>query len=135
MIYFIRSGSFVKIGYCAGDPKLRLGQLQVGNPEPLRLVAVKEGDQAAEARWHAMFDHLRVRGEWFRWDDAELRDAAKPLIVDEDELQAARIQYAKDLVAGRQSAQETYEKLFSSRRWSPERRAAQVARHLPPIAG
>jgi hypothetical protein len=129
MIYFIQSGrsEFVKIGHCSGEPSIRLGQLQVGNPERLRLIAVKEGGKEVETRWHAMFEHLHVRGEWFRWDD-ELRDAAKPLLVDADEIKAARITYARDLVAGRQSAPETYEKLFSDGSWSPARRAAQKAK-------
>jgi hypothetical protein len=128
MIYFIQSGRsrFVKIGYCAGEPRVRLAQLQVGNPDPLKLIAVKEGDKDAEKRWHQMFDYLRVRGEWFRWDD-ELRDAAKPLLEEPDELQRARIQYARDIVAGRQSERHVYERLFSAGSWSPERRASFVA--------
>lgn len=129
MIYFIQSGKseFVKIGYCAGEPKMRLATLQVGNPEKLVLIAVKEGSKDDEARWHAMFDHLRVRGEWFRWD-VELRDAAKPLLEDPDELRQLREIYCRDLVAGRLPEPEIYRKLFSPRSWSPERRAAFVER-------
>jgi hypothetical protein len=65
VIYFIQSGQrpFVKIGYCTGDPRRRLGRLQIGNPEELRLISTKDGGRTEELEWHGRFDHLRVRGE------------------------------------------------------------------------
>lgn len=128
MIYFIKAGEFVKIGYCAADPKARRAQLQVGNPVDLRLIAIKEGDMAEEAVWHRRFAHLRVRGEWFKWHD-DIRDWARPLLEDPNADLDVRNQYARALVAGREDERlDLFEKLFSNRSWSAERRAAFVAR-------
>jgi hypothetical protein len=115
VIYFIQSGDseFVKIGYCAGEARARLGQLQVGNPLPLRLVSVKEGGKNIEALLHDRFEHLRVRGEWFKWD-AELRDFARPFIDGEpSDLLKLRREYARDVVAGRPLANPEYAKIFN----------------------
>jgi hypothetical protein len=111
MIYFIQSGrsDFVKVGHCAGKPRARLGQLQVGNPEELRLIAVKEGGAREEAVFHERFAHLHVRGEWFRWDD-ELRDAARPLLEDPDTIRDQRIKGIRALVA---MAPDAYDRLFA----------------------
>lgn len=123
MIYFIQSGRSdrIKIGYCASDPNTRLRQLQCGNPEDLRLIAVRDGDMEAEAYWHERFAHLRIRGEWFKWCD-EIREHAQPLIADPDDVRRARCQIAKDLIAGRAPDRAAYEALFSQRPWSPKRR-------------
>src|SRR4051812_35101412 len=111
MIYFIQSGrsEFVKIGHCAGNPRMRLGQLQVGNPEELRLIAVKEGGVQEEIAFHQRFDHLRIRGEWFSWDE-ELRDAARPLLEDPDTIREQRIQGIRALVA---MPRDAYEQMFA----------------------
>jgi hypothetical protein len=63
---------------------------------------------------------LRVRGEWFRWAD-EIAEWARPLLADPKETREAKAQYARDLVAGRQSTEETYLKLL---RIQPPRVAA-----------
>lgn len=70
-IYFARCGDCIKIGY-SGSSKLRLRDLQVGNPEPLELIGWMRGPQAVERSLHCKFDRLRVRGEWFQ---------AKPLLL------------------------------------------------------
>ncbi len=70
MIYFIKSAGYVKIGFCARDPMRRLEKLQIGNPMTLRLVALAEGDMADERDLHSRFRKQRVRGEWFRLDEA-----------------------------------------------------------------
>lgn len=117
MIYFIQSGDseFVKIGYCLGKPETRLRQLQCGNPEPLRLIAVRDGSRDDESYWHQQFAHLRVRGEWFKWCD-EIKEYATPLLADPEVKRRARQQYARDIVAGRASTQEVYEQLLGIRR-------------------
>lgn len=73
MIYFIRSGEFVKIGHCRHNVKQRMGKLQIGNPTTLELLGVAGGGPADERDWHSRFDKLRVRGEWFRLDSKLLR--------------------------------------------------------------
>ena len=129
MIYFIQSGRsrFVKIGYCAGDPNTRLAQLQCGNPETLTLLAVKSGGKDAESYWHSRFSHLRVRGEWFEWCD-EIREYAQPLLADPEQQRKDRAQVARDIIAGRAPSRGAYERLFSARPWSQERRQRFVDR-------
>lgn len=66
-VYFIQavSGGPVKIG-SAWEPEKRLGSLQTGNPEALRIIGLMY-DQP-ERFFHEKFAHLRLRGEWFRPD-------------------------------------------------------------------
>jgi hypothetical protein len=63
-VYFIQSGEFVKIGKTR-DPKSRLRELQVGNPERLRILCVIPGGEEVEKEFHRKFNHLRRGGEWF----------------------------------------------------------------------
>lgn len=68
MIYFIRSGEFVKIGV-ANNPWARLYDFQVASPVKLDLLAVAPGDYEDEARYHAEFAYCRTKGEWFVHDE------------------------------------------------------------------
>lgn len=80
-VYFIQQGEDgpVKIGY-GEDPKIRLGQLQIGNPEPLRIIRVLDAGQEAEAFLHRKFKRQRLRGEWFSYhpDMARIGDPYEP---------------------------------------------------------
>jgi Meiotically up-regulated gene 113 len=70
-LYFIQAGEIgpIKIGY-SHDPATRLAELQIGNPEELRLLGAFEGPlqgiEAMEAGWHYVFWAARIRGEWFK---------------------------------------------------------------------
>lgn len=66
-VYFIQSGDAgnIKIGTTSGDPRLRLGSLQTGNPEKLRLLVAVPGGVRVEHSLHARFASARVTGEWF----------------------------------------------------------------------
>lgn len=66
-VYFItcRMVNMVKIG-CAYNPRRRLDTMQCGCPVELTLEAMLKGSFVEEREYHARFDHLRVRGEWFR---------------------------------------------------------------------
>jgi len=68
MIYFIRSGQYVKIGVSA-RPWDRLAEFQTANPEPLEMLAVGPGDFGFEAELHKLFGEHRGVGEWFRDSD------------------------------------------------------------------
>ena len=57
----------IKIGIAKNVPK-RLCALQIGLADPLRCVGWMLGNK--EAKLHKLFARLRVRGEWFREDDA-----------------------------------------------------------------
>ena len=65
MIYFIRSGGYVKIGVSV-RPWDRLSTLQIGNPEPLEMIAIMPGEYDVEATLHGQFSSDRINGEWFR---------------------------------------------------------------------
>ncbi len=69
-VYFARAGQdgLVKIGY-AIDVAARIRHLQCGLPFDLVVVREVEGSRRKETAFHRHFRHLRVRGEWFRWDD------------------------------------------------------------------
>lgn len=65
--YFVQAGEAgpVKIG-TARDPQKRLRILQCAHSEDLRLrLVVPEADEAC---FHHRFSHLRIRGEWFRFE-------------------------------------------------------------------
>lgn len=66
MIYVISldDTQIVKIGY-GGNPRKRVVELQTGNPVPLILRWVDEGDVELENHLHAVFKDYRIRGEWF----------------------------------------------------------------------
>ena len=70
MIYFIGSStrSMIKIG-ASNSPARRLGELQEGNPEQLRILAtmpICAERGFTEKAIHALFAEHRETGEWFR---------------------------------------------------------------------
>lgn len=68
-VYLIEAGEYLKVGV-ALNPHKRIRDLQVANPEPLRLVAVMEPsthDAATmERHIHFVLSEYRVGGEWFK---------------------------------------------------------------------
>ena len=68
MIYFIRQGKFIKIGYSV-NPNERIKDLQTGSPVKLHLQATMEGCFKTEKGLHKLFEHLKSKGEWFRYTD------------------------------------------------------------------
>jgi hypothetical protein len=73
-VYFILDevSNAVKIGK-ANDVHNRLGELQVGNPNPLKIIhyinCVNERDSLIQEKiFHTKFDSFHMRGEWFRFD-------------------------------------------------------------------
>jgi hypothetical protein len=66
MIYFIEQElKFVKIGYTAQDPDIRIRALQCGNPHEMRLFAVIDGTKDLEWALHKLFQPYHIRNEWF----------------------------------------------------------------------
>ncbi len=65
VIYFARSGSYVKVGWTSLDPAARIDALQVGNPVAIELLGTLTADRAGEARIHQALLPAWVRGEWF----------------------------------------------------------------------
>jgi Meiotically up-regulated gene 113 len=67
-VYFTENGpDFIKIGFST-DPNSRRSQLQTSTPYELRVVLAIPGTMETEKKLHKRFQHLRVRGEWFRKD-------------------------------------------------------------------
>lgn len=65
-LYFIESGEGgpIKIGI-ARDPWERIETLQIGNPEPLRLLTLCYSSQDEERQIHRVLKDDRIHGEWF----------------------------------------------------------------------
>lgn len=64
-IYFIQSGNGpIKIGYTTVS-QLRFSMLQVGNPEPLKIIKILRGGREEETAIHKKFKRDRLRGEWY----------------------------------------------------------------------
>jgi hypothetical protein len=74
-LYFIQEEDHgpIKIGWTKNSPRVRLEDLQVGNPRPPHIVAMMPGTILDETRLHDRFRHLNIRGEWFR-PEADLLD-------------------------------------------------------------
>lgn len=63
-IYFLWSGSHIKIGYST-EPTQRLSQLLTGLAEGVRSFALVPGERRDERRLHVALDRHRRKGEWF----------------------------------------------------------------------
>ena len=72
MLYFIKQGEHVKIGY-TDKIRTRLSSLQSANPNKLEVVGLIEGEYKDELEHHNKFKHLSSSGEWFKYD-ADLCD-------------------------------------------------------------
>lgn len=66
MIYIVfdELSNAVKIG-TAKNVEIRVGELQIGNPRRLQLLASFEGGRAGERFLHELLDKYRLGGEWF----------------------------------------------------------------------
>lgn len=81
-VYVVRakdSGN-VKVGH-SGDVDWRLKSLQTGSWEELEIVFVIRGSRETERQIHEDFDHLHIRGEWFK---GRIVDALVSAIADGD---------------------------------------------------
>ena len=68
MIYFIKQGDYVKIGYTTLFKK-RLNQLQTSSPVKLEVLALIKGDRVEEKNYHNAFKHINSNGEWFLYNN------------------------------------------------------------------
>lgn len=64
-VYFISDGDCIKIGY-SGSALVRFRDIQIGSSRELRLLGYTPGTMDDEQRLHRMFNHIHVRGEWFK---------------------------------------------------------------------
>lgn len=68
-VYFIEAErvALIKIGWSL-NPETRFEQIALTAPYGLTLLTAKAGSKTDEAAYHARYQHLRVRGEWFKPD-------------------------------------------------------------------
>lgn len=78
MIYLIKSGEYVKIGFSENINK-RLSILQTGNPIKMEIIDYKEGNKIDEGILHSLCKEFRIRGEWFK-DCDQVREIFKNYI-------------------------------------------------------
>ncbi len=73
-VYFILDtvAKAIKIGF-SRNVEQRFNAFQVGNLNPLRLLAVQEGGRAKELELHRRFSAHKLRSEWFK-DCKEIRE-------------------------------------------------------------
>jgi hypothetical protein len=67
IVYLLESNSKYKIGKTTKNINNRISQLQVGCPEPIRLVAFYKTEKHSiiEKSLHRFFSHTNSIGEWF----------------------------------------------------------------------
>lgn len=88
-IYFVQADPSgpVKIGYTGRRVRERMAEGQTFAHQELTLLVETYGTLADEAKLHRLFAPLRVRGEWFRYEDT-LRELVMMLAFDEGTLQS-----------------------------------------------
>ncbi|MFA4971412.1 MAG: GIY-YIG nuclease family protein [bacterium] len=66
-VYFMQipGGGPIKIGTTTGTAKSRQNEIQTGCPWELNVVGVIAGGVETEHKFHRVFAHYRIRGEWF----------------------------------------------------------------------
>jgi hypothetical protein len=66
-VYFIMSDKTqaIKIGFTAGNVKIRLSALQTAHPYKLKVLATLNGNRSYEKELHKRFSQFRLEGEWF----------------------------------------------------------------------
>ena len=68
MIYFVRQGRYVKIGF-TDNPKKRISTIQVSVPTKIEMMLLIEGGRKLEKELHDRFHKQRTNGEWFLIDE------------------------------------------------------------------
>jgi len=69
VVYFIKSGPLVKIGFTT-NLATRMEKIRNGNPHELTLLGSMPGTDDSELFLHQMFSAYRTTGEWFRIEGA-----------------------------------------------------------------
>lgn len=86
VVYFIKAGRRIKIGY-SQSPEKRLAQIRGGhgciipmnlNTANAKIIATEDGGPERERELHKQFKHLQNAGEWF-WAAPDLNDYIKSI--------------------------------------------------------
>lgn len=83
MVYFIQQSKHgpIKIGK-ANNPRSRMRDLQIGNPDKLYLLVAVGEHHATEPELHEHFASLRMYGEWFKPGKKLLRYISEMKTID-----------------------------------------------------
>ena len=73
LVYFLRCGDAMKIGYTTRDLTSRLAAFATGNPKPMTMIGAVPGRRSTERELHERCRPIRLRGEWFQAAPALLR--------------------------------------------------------------
>ena len=85
MVYFVKSGDFMKIGYTKNVSK-RIAQLSTGSPQKLELMGIVFGGVDTEKEYHTIFSSLHHKKEWFRYDGILKAFFSKSRIPDKEDI-------------------------------------------------
>lgn len=69
VVYFLKAGPFIKIGFTGRMVQSRIDQLKTGCPYEIRLLATIDGDISTERTLHGRFAKHRANLEWFHAAD------------------------------------------------------------------
>ncbi|MEO6304506.1 MAG: GIY-YIG nuclease family protein [Bacteroidia bacterium] len=85
--------NYYKIGITKKNPEIRLSELTIGNPQPLKLIVAftTEHGYKLESALHAHYRLKRVNSEWF-----ELSDEEVSLFIDECSKKEKIISFLKE---------------------------------------
>lgn len=80
-IYLLKCGRHIKIGFTARSLSSRLGEIQTGAPQPIKVLRELKGTRGVEQSLHHRFRAYRSSGEWFlpKGELAEWIEAGCPL--------------------------------------------------------
>lgn len=67
-VYVVGFRRYIKIGW-SSDVGKRLMRVQAGIPEKLKVLAIFPALPETEGNLHRRFAQLRLRGEWFRYEE------------------------------------------------------------------
>lgn len=84
-VYFIGNAlgdDTIKIGW-SRDPVTRLGQLQIGNPSPLKFLGCVAANRTIEPALHQLFALSYVTGEWFTDPEGSIRRWLREMTFDQ----------------------------------------------------
>lgn len=88
MIYFIKAGEHIKIGYSRDNIsfKSRLKSFNTSTPYELEIINIIDGDTKYESNIFNYFIKYHCKGEWFYYNQEIIDFALNPLIIPERNL-------------------------------------------------
>jgi len=75
-VYLISDGDYFKIGHTSKSIKIRLSELQVGNPNELFIIDSYETTnyKLVELTLHRLFKNNHILGEWFELNSNQTKE-------------------------------------------------------------